>query len=416
MILKNNFKILNLLFLFFLLMGLFPLIPFHLKSMLLVLALLIGIFIFIKTRKIEFSRAYFYNCLLFVPFLTSLIYSENFNYGLQKIITMSSLVLIPFFFLLISKLNENVKYIIKYEKLFFYTFYLSSIIYCFLLFFYIYNIGFFNDTPNYDLTISYIVNEFWFFNEHPIYISIFLSVSILFSIKVFFDSANNNIKRVIIISNLLIIIVILFLSRKGVIISLFFSTFYLLIINIKKKYRLNKNLIIIILTSLISFLFIFSFVPSRMHELFNSNSYTNSLTLTNSTSIRLAVYKCALKNTNGAGFFGYGIGDVKGIMDDCYEKTSIILVNGKYNTHNEYLNYWLASGLFGIFIFLFSLIKIYKFSLSKRDYLFTSIIIFYTIEMLTENILDRQNGVILFSFLVNFLTFKNITTPIQKKI
>ncbi len=416
MIVKSNNKDIKILYIVFFFMGLFPILPFHFKPVPIIFALIIGFYIFFKQRGMVYSAYYFYNCLLLIPYLISLLYSKDFDYGIRKVGTMSSLVLMPFFFLLISKINNKEKKGFKFEKLFITTFYLSSIFFCGTLFIYIYSIGFFNNTATYDLTMSYIEHKLWVFNEHPIYASIFLSLSIIFSVQLFFNSTNKKVKTGIIIGNIFIIITILFLSRKGVIISLFFSFFYLLIKQLNKMKILKNKLRRSIVFILVLF-FIFSSLESkRMHELFDSTSYTNPISSSNSTSIRLAIYKCALKNIPEAGWFGFGIGDVKEVLINCYKKTSEILVKWRYNTHNEYLNYWLACGIIGFLTFLFSLMKMFKLSLNSGDFLFSSIIIFYAIEMLAENVLDRQNGVILFSFLINFFTFKNINSLSQKKL
>ena len=75
-----------------------------------------------------------------------------------------------------------------------------------------------------------------------------------------------------------------------------------------------------------------------------------------------------------------------------------------------FLNILLGQGYLGLLLFMLVLFNLFKHSLKSKDVIFTAILLFYVIEFLTENILDRQNGVILFAFLINFKTFLSLNS------
>jgi O-antigen ligase len=73
----------------------------------------------------------------------------------------------------------------------------------------------------------------------------------------------------------------------------------------------------------------------------------------------------------------------------------------KFNSHNQYLFICLNSGLVGLSIFLFFVFYVFKTAFLKRDYFLLGILVFFLVAFLFENVLSRQSGVILFSFLIN---------------
>jgi O-antigen ligase len=144
-----------------------------------------------------------------------------------------------------------------------------------------------------------------------------------------------------------------------------------------------------------------------MYELFKMDTYVEA-NETNSTNNRMNIYKCAYELFKEKPIFGYGIGEDTRALYNCYKNTIYYLYEKKFNTHNQYMSIVLKTGLFGLIVFLIFMGYNLGLGYFNKDWLFCSILIFYMILMLTENILERQNGVILFSFLINYISFKNI--------
>lgn len=408
MIIEKNKLNINLLYFVFFLFGLFPILPFNLKPITVISSVIVGIFCFIKQKKINFSPYYISNGIVFILYFTSLLYSSDQHYAFKKLETTASIILLPLFFLMISNVDIKLRHLIIIETIFFITFYLSAVILCITIYFYIYSLGYYDNLVSYNYCMSYIEHRLWVFNDHPIYLSIFIALSLIFSVNLIINASGKKIKIILLLCNILLIGTLVFLSRKGVIIASLASFLYLILKTIKSSKKILIY-ILLILGILSCFYLLLPSSSSRIKEVFSHETYTKSINDSNSTSIRLGIYKCTMESLSGAGFFGYGIGDVKDVLYNCYHKTSTVLVKGKYNTHNQYFNLWLVSGLFGLTFFLFFLFNLFKLSIKSNDYMFTSILIFYLVAMAVENILERQNGVILFSFIINYYTYKNIS-------
>ncbi|KAB1066522.1 O-antigen ligase family protein [Tamlana haliotis] len=391
----------------FILLGLFPIFPFNLKPVIVGVVIAISVFYYFKRAETVFSNIYLFNGILFILYGISFFYSQDKVYALKRLETSLSLVLLPIFFILLSSGVLSKKTLLHIEKVFFKTFYFSVLLMSIVIYIYICSLGYFNGLVSYSFCLSYIEHRLWVFNDHPIYISIFLAIALIFSIRLY-KSGSKYIKALILIGDLVVLSTLFFLSRKGVIIALIISFIFLAF----KTLRFTK-IRVLYLAAVAIFMAVFFFISSsqskRFKEIFNQETYTNSINENlSSTSIRFGIYKCAVKQIPQSGFFGFGIGDVKHALQDCYQETSALLVNKNYNTHNQYLNTILATGVIGLLIFCFSLFMLFRFSINRNDYIFTAVLIFYSIALLTENILDRQNGIILFSILINYFTFQNI--------
>jgi O-antigen ligase len=141
-------------------------------------------------------------------------------------------------------------------------------------------------------------------------------------------------------------------------------------------------------------------------SLFNTSlslpSYEGELS---STQTRKEIYNCSFKLLKSNWIFGYGFGDVNDKLIKCYSHVSKYLVDGEFNSHNQYLSILLGCGVFGLLSIIFLLYFNFKVFTIEKHYFFLSVLLFYSIIMFVENILERQSGVILFSFFINLFSF-----------
>lgn len=408
---KNNYKglFLNVVNVFFLItlitFSLSPLIPNKIKGLPVVFLVLTAVLtLFIKETKLKEKINIKYTLLfssLFILYILSLVYTENLKYGFRKLETTASLFLIPFSFAMIFK---YIKISSKQIGLVKYAYILSSVIYAFSVLLYLNYLGFEYCLNNMSPCLSYLDGMF-FLSEHPIYISMFIGLGIIFIINNF-GHQNLFFKILLLIGLAINLYVLIFLTRKGVIIALAIS-FFAFFFKIKKLRRLNYIVIIVLLGLL--FIFLFNFkdaLVNRFSELGASITY-EKIDENNSTSIRFAIYKCASLIIKENIYLGYGIGDVTDVLVSCYKKKAVILVENRYNSHNQYFGILLSVGIFGLIIFIMQLFVYLKSAFSNNDLLYLQILLFFMFLFLTENILDRQSGVILFSFLANYFYFVN---------
>lgn len=399
----NNYYI-NLNKVILLLFGLFPILPNKLKGLPVILLIINSILsLYIKKQKNTklFNKnrvlPFFIMSSLFLFYLLTYFYTENISYFGKKLEIGLSLIIIPLAFYLNDDLI-NKKSILFFKKIYLFGITFFSII--FLSFIFIYK----NERyPKGILDVNFIrtsVNHIPFIETHPIYVSVFLGIGILIlisMIKVF---------RLSLLIPILILLVlsISILSSKMVIISLLIiSLLFILVSNFRYKLL---SILLVLLISVISIIYIPN-LNYRFNELFKQTTY-QEINKYNSSSIRNGINSCTLKLIKKSWLLGYGIGDVQNELNNCYESKSPILLQKQYNSHNQYLSIWLGTGIFGLLAFLYMLIYNFKLAIKNNDLLFISILIFFSINLLTENLLERQSGVILFAFLINFFGYYNI--------
>ena len=139
---------------------------------------------------------------------------------------------------------------------------------------------------------------------------------------------------------------------------------------------------------------VFSFNQS-----FPKGDYSKEFKNIKSEDIRKGIYYCSWILAKESIWYGYGIGDVQEELNSCYSESfdtnTYQLV--EYNSHNQYLHVLLSAGIFGLLLFLLSLIIPLYLSLKQKNYSWFFFTLFIMGCFLTENIIDRHDGVIFFS-------------------
>jgi O-antigen ligase len=243
------------------------------------------------------------------------------------------------------------------------------------------------------------------YSMHPIYTSLYVSVAMILSIPLIEETKNIKQQLLMISGVIFLAFVLLMLARKGTLIVTFLIfAFYFL----KKRRQLKHNLIIGF-GLLLSLVLLFSIAPLRVRflELWNAIFYNNNAIL-GSTSMRIHIFDCAFENILKRPLFGYGVGDVKVILELCFSEHKNIFKGAYFNSHNQYLSAWQAAGILGILSLSGMLFYNLRNALTNNNLMSSAILILFVIIMFTENILERQNGVLLFSFFINFFAFTNV--------
>lgn len=209
---------------------------------------------------------------------------------------------------------------------------------------------------------------------------------------------------------LLLFSVIAFAARLALMIFLIVS-FYLVF---KRASFFGKSIFLI---SIVTLCFLMLSLPSskkRIDEIiYTKMELPNKNQKSEEVNFRYGIYNCVNKVLKENWLFGVGPGNVQNELNKCYAsytyKNYDDYTNVEYNSHNQYLDIWLKYGIFGLIFFLFFLF--WGIKNSNENYgIFLFIIV---IAMLTENILNRQVGVIFFTFF-NSLFFINRIDNFEK--
>ena len=387
----------------FLLFSIFPLIPNRLKGLPVIILFIVSIYLAIKykCRPINVKKTIFLSSL-FLLILISLFYTENFKNIDQILSTRLSLIIFPISFSLLesTKIKLDQKYILWFYRIFL----CSTIFFCLLFFYKIYNLGYYANKVNINDVYNTLTNNLFGIHQHPIYGSIFISIALFFGFQELKNRKNIYLKIILFCGVLFMFYILFLLSRKGIILGFIGSLLAGVFIRLK-KISLKKTTLISIL-AILGVSLLTPVLKTRFKEVFHETTY-KEINSNNSSSIRYGVYNCVTKVIKNNWWFGYGIGDVQDELLKCYKNESKILVDGNYNSHNQYFSYTLSSGIIGAFFLISILISTILVGIKNNKSIIVFIITFYSIALLFENILERQSGIILFMFFLSYFNFKN---------
>ncbi|MDD5569558.1 MAG: O-antigen ligase family protein [Bacteroidales bacterium] len=124
-----------------------------------------------------------------------------------------------------------------------------------------------------------------------------------------------------------------------------------------------------------------------------------------SAIMRYEFWKTSLRIIKKNILFGTGTGDVNNAFKNEYKEMNTKLSQRwQFHSHNQFLAITVASGVFGLIWFLFSLFYP-LFKLKKFDYFYITFFLIVFISMLAEDTLETQVGVTLFAFFNSFFIF-----------
>jgi len=140
-----------------------------------------------------------------------------------------------------------------------------------------------------------------------------------------------------------------------------------------------------------------------MHERFSelnafSVNYEEGELLT-SAQVRTGIWNCALITISDYWPTGVGTGHTRSVLEDCYRSyEQAEFFEGEFNTHNEWLHFWLSAGILGGLLFMAYCAWMLIHSISQQNLVLLYFLVFYFLISLTENYFSRQTGMMFFSF------------------
>ena len=388
--------------------GTYPLIPERYESFLPISLLLVSAFFYFKNpqKKVLFKPFLILSSLFFI-YILSFAFSSNLTYGLKKIETSLSLIVSPICYFLLLRIYPINFEIVKtvFQKVFFTANIVYASLSLYLMQFYKSPKFLFNDSS----FIRSAVNDIPFVGEHPMYISIFFSLGIMCGLSLISDSRQHLCKLFLLSGIFFMAGTLTAIMSKGIIIALITAVFSTWFLWLKGRGKIK------IIMALIAIVLLILLIPkqnNRFYELIDKQSF-EKIDHNNSTNVRFHIFKASVQLIKESPIFGYGIGDVQNELDKKYISMGLNLPKGKFNSHNQYLFICLNSGLVGLIIFLSSMAYVIAVAFLKKDYFFFGVVLFFLVAFLFENILSRQSGVILFSFLISTHVLHNLNQIIE---
>ncbi len=352
--------------------------------------------------------------LLYFLYLAGMLYSDNIKFGYETIETKLSFLIFPLVlspYVQICKDNLN-----KYLKLFIYGAIVNAVV-CFVWATYSYfkPVYFILDGIAYDIgTNNFYYNQLSLF-MHPSYIAMY-SVFALMSLVHLVNAGELKLNWKWIAAIFLLIVFILLLSSKAGWISLFLFVLYFCRRLVIKKRTIFALLMVGFLIGLFSLLNIYftprfsSRIPqlSVISETLRESNDKNKKTETSidGSRSRILVWKAAVEIIKNNFWIGVGTGDAKDKMLEKYiEKEMTYEYKYKLNSHNQYLNTFIAIGVVGFTTLVLCFMVPFYFAYKEKTFLFVAFIIIVGLNFLFESMLETQAGVIFYAFFNSLLCF-----------
>ncbi|MGB5982587.1 MAG: O-antigen ligase family protein [Nonlabens sp.] len=384
------------------------LLPPFIRNITIILTVTVSLFLFVKDSERSINVPFLLlNAGIFLTYSISLLYTHNLEIGFKKLETALSLFAFPLIFAFLpqsiiqnlkSKLNVILMLLIASGVgLVFISFFIDLI-----------NHGLEAKFSSYVSRLQYTKTIYGIDN---MYRSFHIGIALLSSFVLLYRYSNflkwlYALVLILISSTLLLII-----SSKVMVAASFISLFAF-------AFLANTKKVIFALALICGVLLTIAIYSPNLN-----NKITNLFTIKNERhanitqqEVRGNLTHCTGKLLPEAGFFGFGIGDAKKKLVDCYNQIDSDLGDLKFNTHNQYFSIVLISGFLGLLVFIvFLLVNLVR-SLNYKNYAAVVFIIFFSIVMFSENILERHNGVIAFAFILSLLLSLNLNNRNNKKV
>jgi O-antigen ligase len=248
---------------------------------------------------------------------------------------------------------------------------------------------------------------------HPSYLSMYLNLAV--SILAYHlirkeRPSTKKIRTLLFVLALYLSFVIILLSSKAGIFSLLFLfmiiTIYIIVIN----KQVWKGLLFFFLV-LMTFYAGYNFLPTiaarfKRAESVLAEQKKSSQETKESNSERLVVWKAGIEVIRENPVFGVGTGDVKDALLSEYQKENRLLVyNMRLNAHNQYLQTYIALGIFGTLLLIIYLVVPGWFAIRRIHFIYFSFLAVFAFNILVESMLEVQAGVIYYAFFNALLFF-----------
>ncbi|UZO81876.1 O-antigen ligase family protein [Aquimarina sp. ERC-38] len=212
-------------------------------------------------------------------------------------------------------------------------------------------------------------------------------------------------KMVLMLGIVFLIFSIILFSARMAIFSTILAFCYYIFNSIERRTSIMVVLIMLLFVTVTSML---SPVQRRFDELkemkFSMPEFNEK---SDKVNFRYGIYYCSYKILEKKWLLGVGLGNVQNELDQCYQNFKYSNYDDfskvKYNSHNQFLHEWMSKGIFGFVIFITFLLYFFV----NNDKMYISFLIIVVLGLFTENLFEREVGVIFFNFFNSLFFIKS---------
>ncbi len=357
-------------------------------------------------QKIKANKLLLLPALLFTLDLIWILFAENSNEAVTLVIRKLPLLFIPLGFILVDKqlFTKDVDTVLG-------LFLLGCLLVSMLCYSYaIFNIIKYKTiiSPAGDHTMYYfsydpLVEPFGF---DAIYLSMFCNLAFISALTTTF--IKNRLMRNL-IALYLAIFIILIASKIGILTLIFVTVAFTL-----SETRKKRRAIIIALAFISLFALGIYKLPFLRERFITSTDFNYSEprgNIWNSNTFRIAIWSCAAEAVKRSPLLGYGTGGGQQALENVYKERGFIwgLEKG-YHPHNEFLTPQLDLGILGLLVLLMTLLFPLIQFIKTREIIYIGWIMIIFLSFSIESVLDRQKGIVFFSFFYSLFLSKMHST------
>ena len=351
----------------------------------------------------------------FYLYLVGYFYTSNSGEAIKTIETGLSLLLFPFLIFIMLG-TKYYKTIIEFHSRILLVYSLSTCMLILVILGYLTNVGAISDLFDAEVyqnvsvnrgtdMVRFYIEHIGFIGEHPTYLGLLSLFSFLVSIYQYRFG-----KKVWMVILMLISTIGVLVSGSKMAIVTYVLIGILIGFLLVKSRRKRVWITLSIVGSFILMFILNPMIRLRYEQLLTTKFTPPTGLRYNSTNVRVGIFQCTKKVFQDAPIIGYGTGGYKDEMKECYltyDTDAYTKAGGYFNTHNQYLSYALSNGIYGLVLFIGWILFLYGIAIRSKESLFIIAVFVFSIMFITENILERQTGVVLFSFVLPLLYIKS---------
>jgi O-antigen ligase len=332
---------------------------------------------------------------VFLTGTIGLLYSQDKAQGITDLQIQSAIILFP---LSIAASGPDWK---KYKMNFLLVFSFTCVFTILYLYIDAIRIILFNNLPlSFLFSQSFINHNFSSpIDIHATYLGMYCLLSLAIFLYSFLKATNNNRRIIYFLPILVLLAGLIQLASRSVLISamVIAPCFPFLMLKGAKRINLVAAMVVAAVFVVLVILNITSFKMRYVAELKEDLAQTS---INNEVlEPRIVRWQYILKLIEKSPVFGYGSGSEKRLLKETYFDNK--LYNSylhELNAHNQYLSITLKTGVWGLLIFLFTLLAGFAAALRNRDIIFGSFLIIICVVSFSENLLDTNKGIFFYSF------------------
>jgi O-antigen ligase len=258
-------------------------------------------------------------------------------------------------------------------------------------------------------TNAFFYSEFTYF-LHPSYFAmyfVFAQLIVMLYYKTWLSHLSYLNLKIGFISLVFLVCIFLASSKMGLITAFLILPITLFVLLINRVYK--KWIFIFLIGLTVSTGLVYKLFPSPFQRLQTAFTVTTSaesidLSATESTAVRILIWKQAIDIIKQHVVFGTTPGDANEALYQSYQKNGLTgATKKKLNAHNQFLQTFIGTGILGFILLLLMTVGAIIFGFLKRNYVLVVFSFLIVLNFLVESMLQAQAGFIFFVFFICFL-------------